>query len=95
MEISLRKKGVYTVHVTEDQNRFFDVVESLGIDVSRYRKHKYTWPDMTCLFVVDTRKKALEYIPQPSICAAIASSGVKIWSVNDFITEEDRKQERR
>ena len=87
MEISLRKKGVYTVHVKEAQEQFFETVERLGIDSSCYKKIKYTWPDMTCLFAVDTKKKLLEYIGQPSICAAIVSSGVKLWSVNDFASE--------
>ena len=87
MEIFLRKKGVYTVHVKEEQERFFDTVEKLGIDTARYRGNKYTWPDMTCLFVVDTKKKILEYNGQPSICAAIVGSGVKLWSVDDFTKE--------
>ena len=87
MEISLRKKGVYTVHVKEEQERFFEAVEKLGIDTGCYRGNRYTWPSMTCLFVVDTKKKVLQYIGQPSICAAIVSSGVKLWSVNDFASE--------
>lgn len=87
MEFFLRKKGVYTVHVKEQQDRFFEAVEQLGIDTSRYRNKKYTWPDMTCLFIVETNRKLLEYNGQPSICAAIAGSGVKIWSVDEFINE--------
>ena len=85
MEISLRKKGVYTVHVIDKQDLFFETVEKLGIDTGRYRGNKYTWPDMTCLFAVDTKKKVLQYIGQPSICAAIVSSGIKISTVDDFV----------
>ena len=87
MELSLRKKGVYTVHVKEQQDRFFDTVEKLGIDTGRYRNRKFTWPEKTCLFIVDTKSKLLEYIGQPSICAAVVSSGIKVWSVDDFIEE--------
>ncbi len=87
MELSLRKKGVYTVHVKEQQDSFFKTVEKLGIDTSRYRNRKFTWPEMTCLFIVDTKSKLLEYISQPSICAAIVSSGVRVWPVEDFIEE--------
>ena len=85
MEISLRKEGVFTVHVTDKQDLFFETVEKMGIDARRYKNNRYTWPDMTCLFAVDTKKKLLEYIGQPSICAAIVSSGVKLWSVKDFV----------
>ncbi len=78
MEISLRKAGVFTVHVIDKQDLFFETVEKLGIDTDRYRGNIYTWPDMTCLFAVDTENKVLQYIGQPSICAAIVSSGVKL-----------------
>ena len=85
MEISLRKAGVFTVHVIDKQDLFFETVEKLGIDTGRYRGNIYTWPDMTCLFAVDTEKKVLQYIGQPSICAAIVSSGIKLWPVDDFV----------
>ena len=85
MELSLRKKGVYTVHVKEKQDSFFKTVEMMGIDTGRYKNRKFTWPEMTCLFIVDTKSKLLEYCGQPSICAAIVGSGVRVWSVDDFI----------
>ena len=87
MEICFRDKGVYAVHAKEDFELFLDAVEKLGIDVSGYRNKEYIWPQMTCLFAVDTNQMILDYLPQPSICAAIVSSGVKIWSVDEFIKE--------
>ena len=87
MTICFRDKGVYAVHVKEDFDLFLDAVEKLGIDVSPYKGKEYIWPQMTCLFAVDTNQMILDYLPQPSICAAIASSGVKIWPVDEFKEE--------
>ena len=87
MNICFRDKGVYAVHAKEDFDLFLDTVEKLGIDVSSYRGKEYIWPQMTCLFAVDRNQMILDYVPQPSICAAIASSGIKILSVDEFISE--------
>lgn len=87
MTICFRDKGVFAVSVKENFDLFLDTVEKLGIDVSAYRNKEYIWPQMTCLFAVDTNQMILEYLPQPSICAAIVSSGVKIWSVDEFNKE--------
>ena len=84
MEICFRQEGVYAIHATEAFDLFLDTAERLGIDVSAYRGREYVWPQMTCMFAVDTRKKILKYIPQPGICAVMASSGVKLWSPKEF-----------
>ena len=60
-----------------------------GICRSCERRHESVWPRMTCLFGVDVNRKKVEYIPQPSICAAMVSNGVRMWSVDEFMKEVD------
>lgn len=82
-----KEQGVYAVHVKESMELFLSTLEQLGIDASKYKDREYVWPRMTCLFGVDVNRKKVEYIPQPSICAAMVSSGVRMWSVDEFMKE--------
>ena len=84
-----KEQGVYAVHVTEGMDRFLSVLVQLGIDAGNYQGREYIWPRTTCLFGVDLNRKKVEYIPQPSICAAMVSSGVRMWSVDEFTKEVD------
>lgn len=84
-----KEQGVYAVHVTEDMDRFLSVLEELGIDAGKIQGRAYVWPRMTCVFGVDVNRKKVEYVPQPSICAAMVSSGVRMWSVDEFTKEVD------
>ena len=62
-----------------------NTVEALGIPVEypNYASLKYSSQD-TNLFRVDIKHKTLNYIGQPSIGAAMASSGVRFYSVEEF-----------
>ena len=84
-----KEQGVYAVHVTEGMDRFLSVLEELGIDAGKIQGRAYVWPRMTCVFGVDVNRKKVEYVPQPSICAAMVSSGVRMWSVDEFTKEVD------
>lgn len=65
--------------------KLLDTVASLGIPMNypNYSSLKYSDQD-TNLFRVDIRKKKLDYIGQPCIGAAMASSGVRFYSVEEF-----------
>ena len=82
-----KEQGVYAVHVKEGMDRFLSVLKQLGIDAGKAQDRVYIWPRMTCVFGVDVNRKKVEYIPQPSICAAMVSSGVRMWSVDEFMKE--------
>ena len=84
-----KEQGVYAVHVTEGMDRFLSVLEELGIDAGKIQGRAYVWPRMTCVFGVDVNRKKVEYVSQPSICAAMVSSGVRMWSVDEFTKEVD------
>ena len=84
-----KEQGVYAVHVTEGMDRFLSVLEELGIDAGKIQGRAYVWPRMTCVFGVDVNRKKVEYIPRPSICAAMVSSGVRMWPVDEFMKEVD------
>ena len=74
----------------EERLRFFDAVEKHGIPVRDcWRETDFTWPRDTCLFAVDLREKKLENLPEPHICAAMVSSGVRIFSVSEFLRLEE------
>ena len=87
MEISVQGEGVYVVHVVEGFDRFLETVVKLGIDVSGYMWKEYVWPEMTCVFVVDTKMKLLHYIHSPSHCAIMKTTGIRFWKTNEFIAE--------
>lgn len=65
--------------------KLLDTVASLGIPVSypNYSSLQYSAQD-TNLFRVDIRNKKLDYIGQPFIAGAMASSGVRFYSVEEF-----------
>ncbi len=81
MEICFRSSGVFAVKAErkEERLRLFDAVEKRGLPVrERWRETDFTWPRDSCLFAVDLRRKRMEYMAEPHICAAMVSSGVRI-----------------
>lgn len=65
--------------------KLLDTVASLGIPVNypNYSSIRYSDQD-TNLFRIDIRNKKLDYIGQPFIGAAMASNGVRFYSVDEF-----------
>ena len=65
--------------------KLLDTVASLGIPVNypNYSSLRYS-PQDTNLFRVDIKNNKLDYIGQPSIAGAMASSGVRFYSVEEF-----------
>lgn len=95
MTISLKRKGVYAVHVTERMEVFLQSLEERGFQIpARYRNQQFVWPRCTCLFAVNMNDRVLDYISEPHICAAIVSSGVKIYTVTDFLEILSKKYEK-
>ena len=87
MEICFRSKVVYAVRffARAEKNQLLDTVGTLGICVpEKYRQDAFSWPGDTCAFAVDLPHKRIEYLGQPFICAAMASSGVRFYSVPEF-----------
>ena len=68
-----------------ERGKLLDTVASLGIPVKylNYSSLRYSDRD-TNLFRVDIRKKELDYIAEPFAGAAMASSGVRFYSVEEF-----------
>lgn len=65
--------------------KLLDTVATLGIPVN-YPNHsslRYSQQD-TNLYRIDIRHRKLDYISQPSIAGAMASSGVRFYSVEEF-----------
>ena len=92
MGICFRSSKVFAVMAErkEERLRFFDAVEKRGVPVkAHWRETDFTWPRDTCLFAVDLRKKKLEYMAEPHICAAMVSSGVRLFSVTEFFRLEE------
>ncbi len=88
MEICFKKAGVFAVRFfcDEDKDRLLNAVEALGIPVrdSFRRKGKFVWPRTTCTFAVDLTQQRLEYLGEAFLCAAMASGGVRFYSVPEF-----------
>ena len=87
MGICYSSKSVYVVRFFDcaEKNQLLDTVETIGICISeKYRQGDYSWPRDTCTFAVDLRHRRMEYLAQPFICAAMASSGVRFYSVLEF-----------
>ena len=65
--------------------KLLDTVSKLGIPVNypNYSSIKYSAQD-TNLFRVDIKRKTLDYIGQPTIAGAMASSGIRFYSVDEF-----------
>ncbi len=88
MENCFRKKGVFAVRFLEEieKKQLLDTAEALGIPVPRGFRvaGRYAWPQDTCTFAVNLRQKKLEYMAPPFLCAAMANSGVRFYSVPEF-----------
>ncbi len=88
MEICFQKNDVFAVRFFNDadKERLLDTVEALGIPVrdSFRRKGELVWPRATCTFAVDLSQRRFEYLAEPFVCAAMASSGVRFCSVPEF-----------
>lgn len=87
MGICYSSKSVYVVRFFDcaEKDQLLDTVEAFGIGVpEKYRQGDYSWPGDTCTFAVDLRHRRMEYLAQPFICAAMASSGVRFYSVPEF-----------
>ncbi len=87
MEIHFREEGVFAVRFTcdTDRDQVLDTVEGLGIRVNKDRwKGKHCWPQDTNTFVIDLNQKLFIYQGEPHICAAMASSGVRFYTVAEF-----------
>lgn len=93
MGICYSSKSVYVVRFFDcaEKNQLLDIVETIGICFSeKYRQGDYSWPGDTCTFAVDLRHRRIEYLAQPFICAAMASSGVRFYSVREFCRLAER-----
>lgn len=87
MEICFRDKGVFAVRFTSDtdRNRLLDTVDGLGIRVNKDRwKGEHCLPQDTNTFAIDLNQKLFIYQGEPHICAAMAGSGVRFYSVAEF-----------
>ncbi len=87
MGICYSSKSVYVVRFfdSSEKNQLLDTVESFGICIpEKYRQSDCSRPGDTCTFAVDLRHRRMEYLAQPFICAAMASSGVRFYSVPEF-----------
>ena len=93
MGICYSSKSVYVVRFFDctEKNQLLNTVETFGIGVpEKYRQGDYSLPGDTCTFAVDLRHRRIEYLAQPFICAAMASSGVRFYSVREFCRLAER-----
>ena len=91
MGICFHSSRVFAVKAERkvERLRFFDTLEKCGVPVwERWRETDFSWPRDTCLFAVDLGQKKLEYMAEPHICAAMVGSGVRIYSVSEFLRLE-------
>lgn len=88
MHMALKKRGVYSVRFlnVEEKDRLLDTAEALGVRVPAVLRQPGLFdPDHdTCLFAVDPKQGLLEYLEEPFVCAAMVSSGARIYSVPEF-----------
>ncbi len=91
-----RKNGILRVQFfsAEERKKLLDTVESFGISVGDLNQKNYTFsPTGTNTFEINIKEKSLHYIGQPSIGAAMCSSGIRFYSFAEFcrIAELDFK----
>ena len=87
MYFDFRKSGVFAVRFTDNEgkNRLLQCMDALGIRTDdSICSADFMWPQRSCVFAVDIHRRALECVVQPSICAAMASSGVRFFSAEEL-----------
>ncbi len=69
----------------EERRKVLELAESIGIPIGDLNKAEYPFkPTDTNTFDINIKEKTLHYIGQPSIGAAMCSSGVRFYSVAEF-----------
>ena len=89
MECFLNEAGVAAVRFLDaaGKDKLLEAARLLEIpDNEALRSGDFRYPHCTCMMVIDPVRKQMAYIAQPAICAAIVSSGVRIWSAEEFLS---------
>ena len=79
---------VINVHfdTTYEERRIFEILEEIGIPVSEKLKSGTCfrpWPESTHLVHIELDRKVVDYCPRPFICAAMISSGARLFSMEE------------
>ncbi len=67
----------------EERKQLLDTLEGLGFSIEDRRQRRPFFRD-TNTYAINIKKMYFDYLGQPSICAAMVSSGVRFYSVKEF-----------
>ena len=86
MGICFQDEGVFAVRYTSgtELRMLLKTAEDLGLPVCESYYNKRPLSRDTNVFAIDLKQRLFEYLGEPHICAAMASSGVRFWSVEEF-----------
>ena len=86
MKNDFRERGVLRVRVVteEDLVHFYSLMEDLGYPEVRDWHDRKFYPNATNVYEVNIFKKQAWGVPSITACAAMASSGVRFYSVGEF-----------
>ncbi len=89
MKDELRKTGMLVVHydTSDDRQRILRILERSGFRIPRTVRAAVVtrfYPHRTCLICADLIRKSVADSPQPFICAAMVSSGVRLYTVSEL-----------
>ena len=77
-----------------ERRNLLEAVRKLGISAGDMNKGKFKYdPNATNTFEIDIREKTIDYVAQPSVCAAMCSSGARFFSVTEFLRLAELKFE--
>ena len=85
MNNDFRQNGKLRVRYcsAEERGRLLNTVASIGIPIGELGRGKYS-PKGTHLYEIDIKEKTIEYIGEPFVGAAMCSSGIRFYSVDEF-----------
>ena len=87
MNNDFRQNGKLRVryYSAQERRKLMDTVASIGIPLGERERGKSKYnPNDTNTYEINIRKKTIDYISEPFIGAAMCSSGVRFYSVEEF-----------
>ena len=86
MNLCFRQPGVYTVRVSDCQDRDLLLKTATHLEIPVKEAYYSMKPETrsTNVFAADVDHRILEYMGEPHICAAMASSGIRFYTALEF-----------
>ena len=76
----------------EERQQLLDTLEMLGfsIEIQRRQTRPFSLHD-TNTYAINIKEKYFDYLGEPFVCAAMVSSGVRFYSVEEFCRMAERR----